>query len=143
MKARTILIILSIALVVLIILYLISPKNYKNEYHPILEQIRENFSRLNPEYANIPLRTGDSAYTEDKAVITMCLKDPDTGKYYDINTLMYVALHELAHVVTTSQGHGDEFKRNFAILLNQAAKEGIYDPNIPIPPTYCGVGPES
>lgn len=118
---------------------------YTPENHPVLNEISRRFSLLSPEYGNIPLRSGKKSYTEDKAVITLCLVDPTTRRYYDINVLMYVALHELSHCVTKADGdqsHGDEFKGNFANLLKKAAEVGIYDPRKPIPLTYCGVDTE-
>ena len=119
-----------------------SSKSGYSSNDPMLGQVRANFAKLNPRYAEIPLRTGDSAYTENKEVITLCLVNPDTGKYYDLNTIMYVALHELSHVVTPEgqEEHGDAFKKNFADLLRKAADIGIYDPRRPIPATYCHVG---
>jgi hypothetical protein len=127
---------------VVIAAFALTPRSYYSHDHPILNQVRDNFAKLNPEYYNIPLREGDSAYTENKAVITLCLKNPETGGYYDMNTIMYVALHELGHIVSKTHGHNDEFKKNFATLLRQAARKGIYDPRKPIPTTYCGVGPD-
>ncbi len=119
--------------------YMISNRSYYSHKHPILDKIRENFARLNEEYTKIPLRYGNSAFTENKSVITLCLKDPKTGKYYDMNTIMYVALHELSHMISRTHGHNDEFRDNFADILRQASAVGIYNPNIPIPDTYCGV----
>jgi hypothetical protein len=117
----------------------ISSRSYFSTKHPLLDQVRANFAKINPKYAEIPLRDGDSAYTENKEVITLCLINPDTKQPYDINVLMYVALHELAHVISKSQGHGDEFKNNFSLLLRKGAELGIYDPKKPIPMTYCAV----
>lgn len=119
--------------------YALSPRSYYSSNNPKLAEVRANFSKLNPEYGKIPLREGDSAYTENKEVITLCLVDPDTSTYYDMNTIMYVALHELAHMISKGHGHGDEFKANFASLLRDGARVGIYDPRIPIPSTYCKV----
>jgi hypothetical protein len=112
-----------------------------SDSNPMLDNVRIAFGKLNPKYADIPLRQGTSAYTENKKVITLCLKDPFTDTYYDFNTIMYVALHELGHVITPEVGHGPEFKRNFSILLRDGARIGIYDPRKEIPQTYCGVGP--
>ena len=39
---------------------------------------------------------------------------------------MFVALHELAHVASAGQGHGDEFKQNFVWILKYATQIGIY-----------------
>jgi len=119
-----------------------SSRSYYNEDHPILNEISRRFSVINPEYGKIPLKTGGKSYTEDKSAITLCIVNPKTKKFYDINVLMYVALHELSHCITKADGkesHGDEFKGNFSKLLRLAADKGIYDPSQPIPVTYCGV----
>jgi len=136
---KQLIIFLIIIFVVLILTYFLQKRSKYSHDHPILEKIRDNFIKLDPEYGKIPLRHGDSAYTENKAVITICLRDPETQKFYDMNTLMYVALHELAHVISISHGHNDEFKDNFYDLLSRASKAGIYDPTLPIPDTYCGI----
>lgn len=110
---------------------------------PMLQLVRKNFGNIKPDYATIPLSEGGSSYTEDKNAIVLCLKDPHTGSTYDANTVMYVALHELAHVISKSysvEEHNDEFKKNFAKLLSIAESKGFYDPSRPIPPNYCGTG---
>lgn len=117
-----------------------STRSYYSHDHPILNKVRENFSKIDPKFSQIPLREGDSAYTENKEVITLCLKDPENkGTYYDMNTIMYVAIHELAHVCCESSGHGEEFKKKFSALLRHAANIGIYDPRKGIPSSYCGL----
>lgn len=112
---------------------------YSEDHNPVLTEVKNNFSKISEEYGKIPLKEGDSAYTENKEVITLCLKDPKTGVYYDMNTIMYVALHELAHVICEAHGHGDEFKQKFAKLLRHGSKIGIYDPRIGMSTTYCGL----
>lgn len=131
------------AILIAVVIYMVvKPKSYYSHNHPILNKVRSNFKILDTRYEKIPLRQGDSAYTEDKAVITLCLVKPGTQEYYDINTIMYVALHELAHVISKGHGHGEEFETNFAKLIRDAAEKGIYDPRKPIPDTYCGIGPD-
>ncbi len=120
-------------------------REYYSEKHPVIDEIKRRFHVINPEYFQIPLRSGDKSYTENKTAITLCIVNPATNKYYDINTLMYVALHELAHCITKADGkesHGDEFKQNFARLLHEAQAKRVYDDRIPIPLTYCGIKPE-
>jgi hypothetical protein len=134
-------VILIILFVVILSLTVSNKAYYNEESHPILIEIKRRISLLSPKYANIPLRSGNKAFTEDKSVITICLQDPKTGEYYNMDILMYVALHELAHVITKAEGdqsHGDEFKNNFARLLKEAANKNIYDPRQPIPSSYCG-----
>lgn len=121
-----------------------SHRSYYSNDNPIINKVRENFGKMHPDYFRIPIREGDSSYTEGKKFITLCLKNPETGGYYDMNTIMYVALHELAHLVSSSYGtpgdeHNAEFRKNFNMLLDRAEKLGFYNPSIPIPKTYCGV----
>src|SRR5689334_25443726 len=99
-KIRGAIIIVIFAMTILIVYSLVPYYRDQTSSHPTLGLVRSNFTRLNPRYGKIPLRAGDSAYTENKEVITLCLVDPDTNHFYDINTIMYVALHELAHVIT-------------------------------------------
>lgn len=137
---RGIVVLLFLALLIIVAVNF-SSRSYYSSNDPMLAQVRANFAKLNPRYAEIPLRTGDSAYTENKEVITLCLVNPDTGHYYDLNTIMYVSLHELSHVLTPEgqEEHGDTFKKKFADLLRKGAEIGIYNPRKPIPATYCKV----
>ena len=73
-----------------------------------------------------------TAYSENKGEkIALCLnKKKKTGdkQLIDLNTLTFVALHELAHVGTKSEGHKPEFWNNFKFLLEEASSIGIYEP---------------
>src|SRR5947207_4441526 len=135
-------VIIIVSAAVIIVVYTMTPafRDQTNKF-PTLKQVRSNFSALNPQYGRIPLRSGDSAYTENKEVITLCLADPKSKTVYDMNTIMYVALHELAHVITPEGAaeHGPEFKQNFSKLLREASDKGVYNPRQPIPATYCNV----
>ena len=79
-----------------------------------------------------------NTYCEDKETIYFCTRDAN-DKVYDDNTLIYAALHELAHVITKSIGHTHEFYDNFDKLLELATIHRIYNPCIPIAKEYCGV----
>lgn len=136
---KKLLLVIVIIVFVFAILYVFKNNKPKGPPHPIIQKISQNFSLIKPEYRDIPIYQGDSSYTENKNVITLCLKDPDHKSYYDMNTLMYVALHELAHVITTTIGHDENFKKNFSKLLIKAERLGLYNPNIPLPKKYCGV----
>ena len=58
-----------------------------------------------------------------------------------LNTITFVALHEMAHIITKSIGHTDKFWKNFKFLLQQAIKLGIYKKvdYSANPKTYCGM----
>jgi hypothetical protein len=57
------------------------------------------------------------------------------------NIMMFVSLHEMAHTITTSVGHGPDFWNNFGWLLKLAEQEGIYhhEDFQAHPVQYCGV----
>ena len=44
----------------------------------------------------------------------------------DINTMMFVVLHEMAHLATESIGHTSEFWENFKWILEESINIGIY-----------------
>ncbi len=74
--------------------------------------------------------------------IVLCLRAKDgTNKLVDKNLLMFVALHELTHIMTKSIGHKSDFWDNFKFVLKECQKKGIYkcinfSDN---PQSYCGI----
>ena len=54
---------------------------------------------------------------------------------------MFVILHEMAHLMTTTIGHTPEFWANFRRILNDASGIGIYNPvnYSKSPVNYCGM----
>ena len=73
--------------------------------------------------------------------IVFCLRSRNSDeKLVNLNLLMFVALHELAHVITKSVGHTEEFWDNFKWILVQAVKTKIYKPHDfqKKPEEYCG-----
>jgi len=122
------------------ILVMNKKKDQGNTLEP-LRFVRENFIRLNPKFGMIPLYEGKSSFTENKRSITLCIRNAE-GQFYDKNTIMYVALHELSHIVTDTYDvdtHGKEFRKNFEIILKKAAQLDMYNPRISVPESYCGV----
>jgi len=84
-----------------------------------------------------------TAYSENKGEkLAFCLNRKKGGKkLIDINTLTFVAIHEMAHIMTLSIGHTDEFWQNFKFLLENAIDENIYHPvdYKKNPQPYCGM----
>lgn len=121
--------------------------NQMNEYYqqtsPLLMEIREkleNFADNPSEYETIQklkFFQGKKSYTINKKKVYLCLYD-EYGKPYNMNMLMYVALHELAHVFCDEIGHTPKFHRIFKEFLIRAEQKGIYDSTIPILKNYCG-----
>lgn len=68
---------------------------------------------------------GMTSYSINKGEkIIMCLRSKD--KLVNINTLTFVALHEMGHLGTKSIGHNTEFWDVFKWLLEEAINIGIY-----------------
>lgn len=84
-----------------------------------------------------------TTYTLNKGEkIVFCLRARDnTDRLHDINLLVFVAIHELAHIMTLSTGHTEEFQKNFTFLLKEAVDFGLYQPENfrANPTTYCGI----
>lgn len=84
-----------------------------------------------------------TAYSENKGQkIAFCLNKKKNGtELIDINTLTFVAIHELAHIMTLSVGHKQEFWENFKFLLEGATELKIYSPEDykKKPAEYCSM----
>jgi len=99
--------------------------------HPDDPKIKLLVSNFNPTRIVETLPTSQhTAYSEDKGQkIAFCLeKFKGKKELIDVNTLMFVALHEVGHLMTESIGHKPEFWKNFKFLLKEAAKLGVYQP---------------
>ena len=84
------------------------------------------------------------AYSINKGEeICLCLREPEDELKIidDINTLMFVLVHELGHLMTDDIGHTNKFWNNMAYLLKKSSEINLYNPiNYRISPVmYCGV----
>lgn len=84
----------------------------------------------------ISLHKGEKSYTINKEKVYLCLRD-EKNEYYNRNMLIYVLLHELAHVICDEIGHTEKFHDIFQNLLLRAINEGVYNPSIPVIQNYC------
>jgi hypothetical protein len=91
------------------------------------------------------MASNDTSYSENKGQkIVVCLRDKTKAPEYPLieeNTVMFVMLHEMAHLMTETIGHTQEFWNNFKRILHDAVKLNIYTPvNYAQKPTpYCGM----
>jgi len=115
----------------------------KKPNSPITKRLIEGY---NPQKIRETLPTSShTAYSENKGEkVAFCLtktKNGNPNKLIDLNTLMFVALHELSHIATVSIGHTPEYWKNFKYILEQAVEMGLYDPvDYKKNPTgYCGM----
>ncbi len=117
---------------------------YLKEKQPDDERTQRLVKGFNPTKISETLPTSElTAFSENKGEkIAFCLNKKKNGsKLIDINTLTFVALHELSHVATKSIGHGQEFWQNFKWVLQNAKEAGIYSPidYKKYPEEYCGM----
>tara|TARA_B110000495_G_scaffold175621_1_gene166537 strand:+ start:230 stop:808 length:579 start_codon:yes stop_codon:yes gene_type:complete len=107
------------------------------------DDIKRLIDSFNPEYIteNIP-GSMYVAYSVNKGEeLSICLREKETEKFIDNNIIIFVAIHELAHIMTKETGHTPLFWDNMKYLLEKASLAGIYlaqdyskDPVI-----YCGM----
>jgi hypothetical protein len=114
------------------------------EKYPKQERVVRLKNGFNPQRINEILPNSQyTAYSENKGEkLAFCLtKQKDGTNLIDVNTLTFVALHEISHIMTESIGHTDEFWTNFKFMLKEADMADVYRPvdykNDPI--TYCGM----
>ena len=106
-----------------------------------VQRVTENFrsdkiseGSENAKYTSYSINKGEK--------IVLCIRSKDEQKkLVDLNTMMFVVLHELAHIATESIGHTPEFWENFKWILKEAVNTGIYKSqdfnNKPV--EYCGI----
>ena len=112
------------------------------------EPVRRLKRRYSPDPMRITESSEDSNYTsytlsKGKKMV-FCLRSKKTNQFHDFNLLMFVAVHELSHIITVasgSQSHGKEFHTNFGFLLKEATDMGLYEKiNFESnPKEYCGI----
>jgi predicted metal-dependent hydrolase len=107
----------------------------------------DNVARLKTKFRpeNIQESESGSKYTSYSVnkgeKIVLCIRSKDKeARLEDENLLMFVALHELGHIMTISTGHTDEFWDNFRFLLKESIKIGVYKRQDfkKNPEKYCG-----
>jgi len=96
-------------------------KSFPNEERS--QRMKKNFRPDNikegiddPKYTSYSINKGEK--------IVLCLRT--NNKLMDLNTMMFVVLHELAHICTESIGHTEEFWINFKWILEESINIGIY-----------------
>tara|TARA_X000000950_G_scaffold287243_1_gene398805 strand:- start:1414 stop:2061 length:648 start_codon:yes stop_codon:yes gene_type:complete len=86
--------------------------------------------------------SNQTSYSVNKGEsIVMCIRSKKTGELINDNTITFVLLHELGHLMSVSIGHNNEFWDNFRFILAHAIYWNIYTyQNFSTNPTpYCGI----
>jgi predicted metal-dependent hydrolase len=109
-----------------------------------VKQLRQNFK---PEPSRISESTPDAEHTSYSVnkgeSVHLCLRQRQGNNESLVkeNVMTFVALHEMAHMITTTIGHGPDFWNNFGWLLKISEEQGIYtyEDFSAHPVSYCGV----
>ena len=96
----------------------------QTDEHPGVKRLAKHFK------GNIAEKTRDSRYTSytinKGEQVHMCIRHADNS-LVDRNTIFFVGLHELAHIMTVTHGHTDEFRQNFKFLVQRALDFRLYE----------------
>jgi hypothetical protein len=150
--------------------YLVQNNKYKKETAELLEKVISNMyklknhlinniekypnfkkyiiqlnEKLNEERTSIYENKENSdltSYSVNKGEeVIFCLKSKKSKKNHSINTIMYVAIHEMGHLGCPEIGHTSLFNKIFKFFLEESVKLNIYNyvdySNQPI--EYCGM----
>jgi WLM domain len=104
-------------------------RNYHDDPSRIIEAAPD------AEFTSYSVNKGESVH--------FCLRQREGQNESLVNgdVMMFVALHEMSHMITESVGHDDQFWNNFAWLLKEAEKIGVYTYQDfkAHPVAYCGI----
>jgi hypothetical protein len=119
--------------------------SYKSDPSAMADpRVKVMVSRFNPNnFTENDIESDTTSYSENKGEkIIVCIrhKTPPYA-FVDENTTMFVLLHEMAHLMTTTVGHTPEFWVNFKRILHDAVQCGIYTAvnYSRTPVKYCGM----
>lgn len=112
--------------------------------YPSDPRVKNLYNRFDPSNITEGENEGNyTSYSVNKGEkIVLCLRTRDAErKLIDINTMMFVVIHELAHLASDSIGHNKEFWSNFKWLLEESIDIGIYvyENYSEKPVKYCGI----
>ena len=101
-----------------------------NEGNP---EFKAAITRLKSRYRPDKLSEGRidkrySSYTINKGEeMVLCMRSRDEkDSLFDQDLLFYVVVHELAHVASVTENHGEEFHKNFRYLLRKALEWNLF-----------------
>ena len=112
----------------------------------LLEENKDNIMiqknlKKNLIIKELPKNSNHVAYIVNKTKLHVCLRNKNDKFINQYNRIYFVVMHELAHKITKSIGHTDEFWDNFKLIIKTAIKHKLYTYrdyyNNPV--EYCGI----
>ena len=122
--------------------YVVDNKEIYPEYIEYINQFNQNFNKSRTLIYETSLTSEYTSYSINKGEeLVFCIRSKSTMKLHDINLLMYVAVHELAHTACPETGHTPLFNRIFKFLLERAMEIKLYyyEDYYKSPVEYCGM----
>ena len=121
--------------------------NYLIATYPEKLQVKQLKQNFKPDPSRISESTPDAEHTSYSVnkgeSVHFCLRQRQGNNESLVkeNIMVFVALHEMAHMITPTIGHGPDFWNNFGWLLKIAEDQGIYkyEDFSAHPVSYCGV----
>ena len=117
--------------------------DYMNKHYPDDPRTERLTKNYKPENVCESVRNAkNTSYSVNKGEkVVLCIRSKETQKIEELNTLMFVTIHEMGHLASKTIGHNDEFWKNFKFLLKHSTKIGIYKKvnYSEKPKDYCGI----
>jgi len=116
-------------------------QSYPNK--PQVQRLVQNFRADPDRFLESTPDAEHTSYSVNKGEsVHFCLRQRDgTENLVNQDVMMFVALHEMSHMITKTIGHDPEFWNNFGWLIKEAEQRNLYKPvdfkNHPV--AYCGV----
>ena len=111
---------------------------------PQVKQLSKNFEASSSRIYEATPDAEFTSYSVNKGEsIHFCLRErqEENESLVHEDIVTFVAIHEMGHVITKTVGHGPDFWNNFAWLLQEAERVGIYKHRDfrAHPVSYCGM----
>jgi hypothetical protein len=111
---------------------------------PQVQQLTRNFEANPNRFKEATPDAEHTSYSVNKGEeVHFCLRQREGGDESLVNEdiITFVAIHEMGHMITKTIGHGPDFWNNFAWLLQEAEKIGVYTQRDfrAHPVSYCGM----
>lgn len=111
---------------------------------PQVKQLIQNFEADPSRFYESTPDADLTSYSVNKGEsVHLCLRqrEKDNESLVPEDVMMFVAIHEMAHMITKSVGHGPDFWNNFGWLLKEAETAGLYKAQDfkAHPVKYCGM----
>jgi len=109
--------------------HLIKNKNNPDqvEFKEYWQQLENNFTESRTTIYETDPNSDLTSYSVNKGEeLAICLRSKKENKLHEINLLMYVVIHEMAHFACPEVGHGDLFKKIFKKMIQEAINLNLY-----------------